>query len=169
MAYASVSDLFNRYDRREICSLISDNGFEVESIDAANSAILQSALNDASGSIEAALLRAGRYAVTDLQGLSGNSLSLLTRVCCDVAMQYLLERRPDRNPERIKEQRALAWQHLEKLAAGEDIFNLTAAIGAGQVHTNGPTISTFRELHLIRDRTRHYYPNRCMPNAVVRN
>jgi phage gp36-like protein len=167
--YAQYSDLIARFDQREVDALISDTDEDELGIDAPNNPKLQAALGDASGDVEAALMRGGRYSISDLQSLTGNSLNLLARMTADIAMQYLLERRPGQDPDRIEHQRDIARRHLKRLASGEDIFNLQALPEAGQVHTNGPTIDTFINLHLIRDRTRHYYPHRRLPGAITRN
>lgn len=164
MAYASIANLLARYDRRDIVALVSDSEHAALALDLSTDPAITTALADASGDIEAALLRGGRYTTDDLDALTGNSASLLQRMTCDITMQYLMQRRPDRNPDRLEKQQDLSRAHLRRLAKGEDIFDIDAVVDAGQQDMAGADTSTFLRLNLIRDRTRHYFPNRNLPN-----
>ena len=99
-AYASVSDLMSRFDKRDILDLASDTGVAIEEPEAATNLVLLAVLDDASGDIESSLVHAGRYSVAELEGLDGNSEAKLKRLVCARAMYYLLDRRPAWNPER---------------------------------------------------------------------
>jgi phage gp36-like protein len=164
MSFASVTDMINRNDRRDLCNLVSDTEFAVEAVNLPTNIKLQVALDDASGMIVAALLKGQRYEVADLEGLTGYSLSLLLRMNCDIAMLLLLERRPDRDPDRVERQQEISESHLKRLSTGEEVFDLIAQEEAGRSELTGISAVGVDTLHMIRDRcTPHYYPNRRFP------
>lgn len=164
MAYAAASDLIARYDARTLGDLVSDTGTRVASGSLAADPNIVAALDDASGEIEAALLMGERYSVADLAALTGNSLALLKRICCDCAMALIYGRRPE---EQWADRRAAAEQvkaiHLERLANGERVFNVEGIPEAGNPTIGGPSAIAVRRLNMIVDRTQHYYPGRVMP------
>jgi len=162
MAYASSTDLTARYDERDIADLASDSG--TPESDLANSAIVQAALDDASGDVDAALLKGGRYTATQLSGLTGNSLAKLKRITCEIAMHYLMERRPDFSPERAEQLEIRRKRHLERLRKGEDVFGLDPAIEAGAPSHQELTTADYQNLNFTRDHVQHYYPDRRIPN-----
>lgn len=164
MAYATVADLIARFDRRDIQALVSDTQFQVELMELGENAALLAALDDASGIIDAALLKANRYSTDDLNGLTGNSLALLKRICCAQVMVLLLERRPDRDPERLEAQTNLAESYLKRISKGEDVFDLEPVKEAGLPETVGPTLVDLDNLNMPSFRSRgHYYPNVRLP------
>ena len=165
MAYATISNLLDRYDAREIGDLVSDDNNRRESIDLADDPILTALLADASGQVESALVVANRYSAAELAGLTGHSAAHLVRVVCDIAMSLIACRRPGRLKTEAREAiAATAEKHLERLRKGENIFNLTDQANAGSVSIGGPTTVEFFNLNLIRDRTRNYYPGRRLPD-----
>ena len=115
--------------------------------------------------VEAALLVGNRYSVADLQGLTDNSLGLLKRVVCDIAMALLADRRPGWNPERSKALHEAADDHLERLRKGENTFNIQASMDAGEPVADGPTAMgyDFQHLNLFRDRATRFFGPRLMP------
>src|ERR1019366_7439340 len=106
-SYATPADLLQQYDWRTVGDFISDSPEEISSNDQLTDPILLQILAAASGDIEAALLRAGRYQVSDLTGLTGNPLALLKRITCEIAIAYVFERRPLGNVEVL--------EHYQKL------------------------------------------------------
>lgn len=164
MAYATANDLIARFDSRDICDLVSDSPDAVELLNLADNEALQAALDDASASVDTALLRGKRYTTDDLEGLTGNSLSMLKRIVCNKAMVFLLERRPDRDPDRLERQHDLAERYLRRLSRGEDVFDLEAQKDAGLPEVMGPTTAQVQNTHSIRSQTRHYFPRQRLPN-----
>jgi phage gp36-like protein len=122
--YATPQDLVARYDVRDICQWVSDANAPVSPSSLGGNANLLAAIADASGMVEAAVLAAERYSVTDLQNLyasGGNSGQFLIRLVCDLAVGLLIERRPylERDvPAPFL--RALEW--LEQLRDGKRIL-----------------------------------------------
>jgi phage gp36-like protein len=165
MSYATIANLIDRYDAREIGDLIADDNNRKEAIDLADDPILTAFLQDASGQVEAALVVAERYSAAELSGLTGNSAAHLVRITCDIAMSLLATRRPGRlKTEARKAIVETAEAHLERLRKGENIFNLADQREAGAPSIGGPSTLDLQNLNLVRDRTRNYYPGRRLPD-----
>lgn len=162
--YATAQQLIARYDARTVGDLASDNDDQVSVFEIPTDPVIAVALEDASGLIEAALSVGGRYTASDLEGLTGNSLSHLIRVCCDIAMANLYARRPGYNLEKVDKFQQIADKHLERLRTGENIFNLEDHREAGTPSVGGPSTVDYQNLNLIRDRVSNYYPPRRLPN-----
>ena len=163
MSYAAPADLLARFDPRDVGDLCGDDGVQVSRIDLLTDPNLQACLDDASGAIDAALLAGGRYSTSDLAALTGNSLALLRRICCELALSYLWARRPLYRAEDRKAATELAEKALERLRKGENVFNVTENITASMPTIDGPTSVTYDDLNMIRDRTKNYYPARHLP------
>lgn len=164
MAYASATDLTARFDSREIGDLLSDSGTPVDEGDFGSNTKLTAILDDASGEIDAALLVANRYLPADLSGLTGNSLAHLKRITCEIAMRLLLGRRPAYNPDLLESMEKRVNGLLERLRKGENVFNLSDQKDAGTPSIDGLSTVEIRDLNLLRDRTRNYYPRRHLPD-----
>lgn len=164
MAYASASDLIARKDSRDLGDLVSDDGVQVAENELADDAKLGAALDDASGDIEASLLRGNRYTTAQLAALTGNSLAYLKRITCEIAMYHLLARRPEANLERLEYYRKLRETFLEPLASGENVFDITDHLAAGAADVDGPTTQDYGNLNLVRDRVLNYFPPRFNPD-----
>lgn len=166
MAYATPADLITRYDENDVGQLCSDTKNAVSPIDLPNNARCLAMLNDASGDIDGALMVGGNYNAIDLAGLTANSTYKLIRICCDLAMWYLIQRRPGWNPEKAKAIREIAEEHLERLRKGENTFNIQASIDAGDPVVEGPTTLDFQYLGLIRDSVKNFYVPRRIPRRL---
>lgn len=162
MPYASSSDMTNRFDSREIGDLLSDTGVPVD--DFSGSSKMTAALEDASGEVEAAVMVGKRYTAAELGALTGNSLGHLKRIVCDLAMRNLLARRPAYNPDLLKAFEERAKGHLDALRKGENVFNIEDHKEAGLPSVGGLTSVEFSRLNLLRDRVKHYYPARRLPD-----
>lgn len=166
MPYATPADLLLRYDANDVGQLCSDNKRAVGSYDLATDPICLMAMNDASGDIDGALMVGNRYSSTDLTTLTPNSTYKLIRVCCDIAMAYLINRRPGWNPEKSKAIREQAEMHLERLRKGENTFNIQASLDAGEPVVDGPTCFDYSRLGGLRDRIRNFFPPRSIPKSI---
>jgi len=166
MAYATAADLILRKDSRTLGDLVSDAGTRVSEAGLASDTKLAAALDDASGQVDAALLRGGMYQPADLTSLTGNSLAYLKRITCDIAFWLLWERRPayDDNPRRDAAQER-AEEHLDNLRTGKAIFDVPANIEAGKAEITGPSRVAIQDLNLLADRCRgSFYPMRETPH-----
>ena len=162
MAYATSSDLTARFDRRIIADLATDEGVEVSESSLSSNTAVDAALDDASGRIDAALTVARIYTTDDLDALTGNSLALLKRITCELAMTFLIGRRQEKLLDQslaAVEEKAEAY--LDRLRKGERLFGaVDAAKGAGLPTVDGPTAVKYDTLNLLPDRTRNFYPHR---------
>lgn len=169
MAYAAVADLQEYYDWREIGDMISDSKEQVSALDQTTpgnmyNTRLSRFLDRASGEVEAAVLRGGRYTAADLAGLTGNARELLRGIVCEFVVLYLFERKPFYKPELLEQFRKAKTERLQLLASGENIFGgIPAVVEAGKPQIDGPSTETYSNyLNLITDRVRGY-PARALP------
>jgi phage gp36-like protein len=171
MAYINFPDMIARYDRNDVLALLSDTQFDPQGYDVGTDPPppFTECADDASGTVDAYIMRGGRYTIADLAGLTGTALAFLKRITCDICMCYLMERRPDRNPQRVAQQRELAEAHLKMLASGEMIFAIPNAINAGLESIVGPSCVEVQQLNLPVDHCRpHYYPRLRLPESITR-
>jgi phage gp36-like protein len=159
-SYATPLDLFERHDVRLVNDLAEDDGQRLSRPDLALNENVLTALADASGAIEIALVTGGRYSVEQLESLDGNSKQVLERTCCDIAMAYLFDRRPSHNPDMLEAYWKIATRHLEALRTGQNIFNLPDHVAATNPTLDGPSSRVYTKLNLIPDRVQHFYPRR---------
>ena len=160
MAYITPADLTARYDARTVGQLISDDSVAVPPNKLATDANLLAIIGDADGAIDAALMQFGRYASTDLTGLTGNSLSHLKRMSSDITMAYCYARRPAYDVEKYEKMMEMATKALERLRKGENVFNLSLQITAGAPTIDGPTTVDYQRLNMLPDRVNNFYPSR---------
>jgi phage gp36-like protein len=131
--YCTVPEFLARFDIRPSIQLLVDNGLTppISDLGDTNStayANLQTLLADASGELELACFMGGRYAATDLAGLNGNSLAVMKRLVCNIAVRMLWERRQDGKPPPPQAQQAA--QMLDLLAQGERVFAIQETVDA---------------------------------------
>ena len=159
-SYAQPSDLLARYDNRVLGDLVSDTGTRQTPTQLLTDPNLQAALNDGAGEINAAALVGERYAVTDLQALTGVDQALLIRINCDLAFYYLALRRGIPLNELQKQQYERATKLLGQIRAGDRIFNVAADVAAGTPDTHFPTSVAYENLNLLRDAAGRMFPVR---------
>lgn len=162
-AYASASDLIARHDANLIGELIRDDHDPSTSDEIEDSTVLATILEDASGQVEAAMLCGNRYSPEQLAALQGNSLGLLKKIVCLIAMAALLDRRPGRHTEASKSYYEMAKVYLEDLRTGKNLFNLTddeSNRTAANPSTTGPTVVDYTRLNLLPDQMVRHFPNR---------
>lgn len=163
-SYCTPAQMLERKDAREIGDLVSDSNTQVSDVALLTDDNLLTALADASGDIEAALLVGGRYSVEDLENLTGNSANYLQRICAEIAMYYLLVRRPQTNADLFDHYDRVRERYLKTLKSGAEIFPLPETISATQPSVDGPTTQDYHDLNMIRDRVLRYFPRRHNPN-----
>lgn len=130
-AYATGANMLTFRDVRRLGQLLSDTGTPIATGSVASNSTLAALLLAASGEVEMAALKGGKYTPADLQGLDGAARAMLQKLVCDLAY-YAVEcrRAPDLKPEDVSgvyEAKAM----LRELRDGETIFPTDAAIDAG--------------------------------------
>ena len=163
--YATAADLLCRKDERDIRDLVSDDGQAVAAADLTDSGTtggerVLCALQDAAGDVESALAFGTRFTPDTLADLTGNAAARLKRMVCEIAIYYLIMRRPDTNSESLKYYSELRETHLEPLRKGQNVFAIPENEPAGQVSVDGPSIAEYDALSMTRDETKNYYPAR---------
>lgn len=159
MAYATGDDLIQRYDIDLIGDLATDER-ETELRDqVAEHPHVLTALDDASGQVDVALLAGGRYTVAQLQSLQGSSLSHLKAIVCALAMAALHDRCPEAvDPEYIKRLSEQAFESLRMLRRGENVFGLDEIVEATRTDTGGPSAIDLRNRNGLAERMHGYFP-----------
>lgn len=161
-AYATAADLIARRDERFVGQLVTDHDEPLTTAEILVSDKIETALEDASGEVEAAMLAGKRYSVAELSGLTGNSLGLLKRIVCTIAIANLLERRPTINAEQAKFYFDQAQAYLKALRTGENLFNLAdlSNVEAAVPDTEGPTSVDYATINFLPDQMIRHFPDR---------
>lgn len=157
-SYADSTDMTNRYDGRTLMDLVSDTG--VPETNLSSNSAMTTALSDATGAIRSALLVGGTYKPNDLTGLTGESAEYLKRITCEIALAYLILRRPEKYGKSSTEVREQMNILLDMFRSGVRVFQVDGNIAAGLPTIDGPTAVDYQNLNLLPDRTRNFYPNR---------
>lgn len=157
-ALATPADMTKRFDQNTLKDLCSDSGTPVA--DLSTDANLLALLDDATGAVKSALLNGGLYTADDLDDIADESESFLKRIVCDLALAYLIQRRPEKYGKNTWEAIDRCNAALDQFRAGARVFELDGQIAAGLPTIDGPRQSTYRRLNMLPDRTRNYYPHR---------
>lgn len=157
-AFADSADMIAQYDERELLDLCSDTGEPATTL--AGNGKLSWALNRATGAIKSAILVGRLYTVDDLAALDSESDAFLKGLCCELALCYLVERRPEKYGDWSKDLRERMEKTLDRFRKGERIFPLDDNLDASLPTIDGPTAVVYDRLNLLPDRTKHFYPPR---------
>jgi phage gp36-like protein len=164
MALATPAQLMERFDHRTLGDMVADNDERVSSADLLDNTRIESALNDASGRIVAALRQGQRYTVAQLATLTGDSKYHLIRLTCDLAFVCLWNRKPYHDNELGEQIQERAEKDLDRLRKGEHVFDVDAVTEAGLPEIVTPTTVETRHLNLLVDTARgSYFPRRRTP------
>lgn len=160
MAYADGDDLIARYDVDLIGDLASDDRETQDRNDVADHPHVLTALEDASGEVDAALLAGARYTVVQLEGLTGRALSHLKSIVCGLAMAALHERRPESVDSQLIERiTQRARDAILALRRGDNVFGLPDHIDAGRTHVEGPTAIELINRNGLPERMGRFFPH----------
>lgn len=133
MAYATPSNLKDRYDARRLGELVRDDGTKATPAQLDADTVLQAALDDGHSLINSAALAGRRYTPSDLADLTDLDKALLIRLNCDLAYGFLLRRRGFAEGEvsRLAPGFEEALQLLQRLKNGDIVFNVESVLEAG--------------------------------------
>ncbi|MGD9644317.1 MAG: hypothetical protein AB7U73_01305 [Pirellulales bacterium] len=163
-SYASAADLLARHDARTVGDLAGDIGVPIRGPDLAAHPNVATALQRASGTIEAALLAGGRYTAADLAGLTDNALEWLKGLVCDQAFVFLARRRPDYLVEMTEAITSYVESELDALRSGKHILPIAKAVEASVPTSGGPTTVEINQMNLRRNRATGYFPRQRLPD-----
>lgn len=167
-AFATAADMITRYDVRLLGDLCADDGSRVteaalKSTTSPNP-IMAAALDSASGKVKAAVLRAGRYTVMQLEALTGESQAYLVDLTCQIAFWMLWRRRPysEAYDSQLKNAKEAYDESLESLRTGDEIFEVDVVIEAGKPKIETVTRVESKDFNLAVDQARggNFYPRR---------
>ncbi len=129
-SYASPADLLTVYSAAKIGGWAANSGAPaVKAPDIPTDPNVLAALLRASGEVEMACFRGGRYSPTDLATLTGASAAALKGLVCDLAYYHLAGRIIPHPEEQTQYKRAT--ELLQALNDGAIIFGLQEAANAG--------------------------------------
>lgn len=143
-AFAAATDLTQRVDWRHLADLLEDDDSRVASKAAVEAhALVERALRVASGQLETAVYRGGRYSRADIKAMStafadddgplglGVCNDMIVQLVCTLALWVLVQRRrTDVNPRSVAGVPE-AMLMLEALRLGEAIFPFQPVFDAG--------------------------------------
>jgi phage gp36-like protein len=161
-AWADSTDMVKRYDNRVLSQLVTDSGNR--DMDFAVNTRLTMALNTATGRMQASFLFGGRYTVSQIDSLTGETLEFRKDICCALSWWILWRSKPwlEATSEAQRAAREDAEAYIELIKSGAAIFNIEAVVEAGKAEvTPLPRRTVDNEWSLVRDRlTGNLYPVR---------
>lgn len=136
--YCSRAQFIGWYDARTVGQLLTDNDFPIAPDSVASNPLLASFLLAASGKLETAAFRGGRYTPADLTKIAAGSSTpgdtaasaFLSQITAGICMGMLVRRRPDVAVPAIPQIQE-AELFLGALEQGEVIFPIDTVIAAG--------------------------------------
>lgn len=155
MAYATPEQLAARFDARVIAENTVDNDRTEISTDLSSNLVVLEALEDASAQIRSAALVANNYTEDELSTLAESQDAFLVRLCCTLAVGYILNRR-SMGKEPLPPTIEQAEQWLAMLRLGERIFNVADNSAAGTMRSSVLTSSQRTDLSLVADNYRFF-------------
>lgn len=160
--YITPAQFLARADVRLVGDLCSDTGTRVTPSALPSDPNLAAAIMDACGDLEAACLAGHKYEVADLTliatGATSASQARMFRLLSRLTLCYLYERRPEKGP--VPQTYTIAWEHLDALADGKQIFGLVEHQDAGVITTEVETAQQVEARNLTSWSARRYYGRR---------
>ncbi len=157
-AYATPTDMIDRFDERTLKQLVADDNTPATSL--TSDGKMLAALDDATGAMKSALFVGNQYKPEDLESLTAESQSYRKRLCCEIALSYLIRRRPEKYGKASREIQENVDAILEQFRSGVRVFEIDANRAAGLPSIDGPSAVDYQRLNLLPDRTRNFYPHR---------
>lgn len=168
VSYCPASEAVKRLDWRPFADLCSDNNGRItDSSTLQGNANFLALLLDASGEIESAVLRGGRYHPTDLAALTGAGQAKLYRLVCRLTLVLAYERRADiemKQPWIVEK----VERDLEALATGQNIFSFLETEEAGVMADEIETATDVRARQGLSYQMRRYFGRRSNRNDPTR-
>lgn len=128
-AYLTVAEFILRKDVRPVGEFVRDDDGRSTAVELESDAALAALLSEASGQVEVACMKGGRYTPDDLAALNGNAREFLKGIVSALAFEKVRNRRgtPDEPLPEYEE----AKETLKSLASGETIFPFAETVAAG--------------------------------------
>lgn len=159
MPYADVEQMIHRFDERTLKDLCRDDGTAETNLSSNDR--METALQDATGAIDAACQTGRMYLPSDLTALSGSDRAILRRICCEIALSYLIQARPEKFKDADHPIHKRAQEYLDRFRRGERVFNIESNKNAGVVFHDGLDAYGYSQQNWLPDRCGgHFYPSR---------
>jgi phage gp36-like protein len=160
MAFATYADLEKALDVRIIAELCSDNGED----SAPPNPITTMALERATAMIKSYARVGNIYTDLDLTTLASAGDWLLVGLTCDLATEILFQRRGMVVPPAVEERRKRAYEMLEHLRDGRQIFGaISKAADAGLPEVRATPLQTLAYYNQVSSSA--FFPSR-KPNTM---
>jgi len=168
MALATATDLITRCDTQLVGDLITDDDPDTgrrkqpTRDEILADSVVSTHLDDAHALFLAAVRVGNRYTTAQIESATGAAANYIKRIECDLCVQLLFQRRPDKaNSEIAKQYEDRVDKHLKALRAGEEIIGLAdnTDADAGLMDTDGPTALDLQDRNLIDERMHRYFPS----------
>lgn len=157
--YATGEDLIECFDVTLVGDLAQDCREEQDPCVVPKLPIVAKFLEQASGSIEVALMAGGRYRPEHLMQLTGVHLAFLKRMVCTVAMAMLFKRRASPAYLDIAKQfQDEADGYLKALRTGERLFDIEENKSASTIELQSIQAVEIENLNLLPSRMSNYFP-----------
>ncbi len=134
VSYISPDEFLSRFDSNLVGELVSDQNLQVNSTDLSTNPVLLTILADVSGMLESAACVGKRYGSEDLTAMATSgtvSGQYLKRVCANLAIGMLRQRRGMIESDEKGGPYIQALEALDKLRNGERIFTFAETEEAG--------------------------------------
>jgi len=125
-SFVTVQQLLDRYDRRTVAQLLSDDNEQVPTADLVTNQKLLAILQDATGEFRSALTVGFQYADDDLDALALERNPVIVRLISALAMGYLYERRGIGVPDATDKTIRWAREQLVELQKGRKVLDVVA-------------------------------------------
>ncbi len=158
---------------RTVGQYLSDNDVPVSPTDVLGSQILKDLLQEASGIVEAYVLKGTRYSIADMQLIAhmapdGSPISVPTNTCqmlygivAGITMFLVWERRPLRYADKPMPLRSeLAWEQVKALGDGAQIFGLLETAEAGVPQPEFMTVQQIFTRNFSSNQARRFFGDR---------
>ena len=159
---ATAADMIARYDSRILGDLVSSNKVAVPEDELVDNEVLATALSSATGTVIAAVLKAERYTVEELELLTDDALDYLKDIICQVAIWRLYSRKPYSNDKFREDCQKGYHDILSELRKGAIVFDVARAQDAGTPKIDRITrLEVVNQYQLFVDQARgRFYPRR---------
>ena len=129
---AAPADLILRFDANLLGQLVNDENTQLTPTQLLSDPVTQAHLDDAAGMVLAALYTAYKYTPTELSQVTPTSASLLKRLCCDLAIVMICQRRGYDYSDKFP-MLGISLTMIQQLRNGERVLDLASNEEAGLV------------------------------------
>lgn len=124
-SYCTIKQFFQRTDQRLVSDLSNDANADINLND-----YIQAQLDDATDWIRGAAIQGNAYTSTELDTLVATGATVLIRMCRDMALRYIYERRGQGVPPDVDKSTQPTMDLIDKLRKGDNVLAVEGREGA---------------------------------------